>query len=94
MHGKLFIRISAVTAYFKLDPKVDTSSFWKIIAILEYWSLVNYFIKSKRKEQLAASELLPEQSSLDKTLKEIVENNDKEEKSCEKLKIVIEVLED
>ena len=94
MHGKLFIRISAVTAYFKLDPNVDTSSFWKIIAILEYWSLVNYFIKSKRKEQLAASELLPEQSSLDKTLKEIVENNDKAEKSCEKLKIVIEVLED
>lgn len=56
--------------------------------------MVNYFIKSKRKEQLAASELLPEQSSLDKTLKEIVENNDKAEKSCEKLKIVIEVLED
>ena len=56
--------------------------------------MVNYFIKSKRKEQLAASELLPEQSSLDKTLKEIAENNDKAEKSCEKLKIVIEVLED
>ena len=56
--------------------------------------MVNYFIKSKRKEQLAASELLPEQSSLDKTLKKIVENNDKAEKSCEKLKIVIEVLED
>ena len=32
-------------------------------------------------EQLAASELLPEQSPLDKTLEEIVEKIDKEEKT-------------
>ena len=38
--------------------------------------LVDYFIKSKTKEQLVASELLPEQSALDKTLEEIVQKND------------------
>ena len=38
-------------------------------------------------EQLAASELLPEQSPLDKALEEIVEKVDKAEKTCEKLMI-------
>ena len=37
---------------------------------------MDYFIKSKTKEQLVASELLPEQSALDKTLEEIVQKND------------------
>ena len=38
-------------------------------------------------EQLVSSELLPEQSPLDKALKEIVEKIDKAEKTCEKLMI-------
>ena len=33
--------------------------------------------KSKRKEQLAGSDLLPEQSPLDKALEEIAENAEK-----------------
>ena len=36
-------------------------------------------------EQLVASELLPEQSPLDKALEEIVEKIDKAEKTCQKL---------
>ena len=40
-------------------------------------------------QQLAASELLPEQSPLDKALKEIVEKIDKTEKTCEKLMLMI-----
>ena len=36
-------------------------------------------------EQLVASELLPEQSPLDKALEEIVKKIDKGEKTCEKL---------
>ena len=38
-------------------------------------------------EQLVASELLPEQSPLDKALEEIVEKIDNAEKTCEKLMI-------
>ena len=38
-------------------------------------------------EQLAASELLPEQSPLDKALEEIIEKIDKAENTCEKLMI-------
>ena len=49
MHGKLLVRISAVTAYF----------------------VVNYF--TAYFTAAAASELLPEQSLLDKALKKIVE---------------------
>lgn len=41
--------------------------------------LVDYFIKSKKKEELAASELLLEQRLLDKALEEIAENIDKVE---------------
>ena len=40
-------------------------------------------------EQLAASELLPEQSPLDKAIKEIREKTDKAEKTCEKLMILM-----
>ena len=39
--------------------------------------------------QLAASEWSPEQSLLDKALKEIVEKSDKVEKTCEKLMLMI-----
>ena len=59
--------------------------------------LVDYFIKSKRKEQLAASELLPGQSPLDKALEEIKKKIDEAEKTSEKLIILIirrEILED
>ena len=52
--------------------------------------LVDYFIKSKKKEELAASELLLEQSPLYKTLDEIVEKIYKTEKMLEKLMILIE----
>ena len=38
-------------------------------------------------EQLAASELLLQQSFLDKALEEIVDTTDKTEKTCEKLMI-------
>ena len=38
-------------------------------------------------EQLAASELLPEQSLLDKALEEIIEKIEKAENTCEKLMI-------
>ena len=41
-------------------------------------------------EQLVASELLLEQSALDKALKEIVEKIDEAEQTCEKLMILIE----
>ena len=41
-------------------------------------------------EQLAASELLPEQSLLDKALEEIVEKIDKPEMTCKKVMILIE----
>ena len=41
-------------------------------------------------EQLAASELLPEQSPLDDAIKEIGEKIDKIEKTCEKLLILME----
>ena len=40
-------------------------------------------------EQLAASELLPEQSPFDKAIKEIGEKTDKAEKTCEKLMILM-----
>ena len=40
-------------------------------------------------QQLAESELLPEQSVLDKALKEIVEKIDKAEKTCEKIMLMI-----
>ena len=40
-------------------------------------------------QQFTASKLLPEQSSLDKALKEIVENIDKAEKTCEKLMVLV-----
>ena len=40
-------------------------------------------------QQLAASELLPQQIPLDKTLKKIVEKIDKAEKTCEKLLLMI-----
>ena len=50
--------------------------------------LVDYF-KSKRKEQLAASEILPEQSPLDKALVEIVKKIEEAEKTCEKLMILM-----
>ena len=52
--------------------------------------MVDYYIKSKRKEQLAESELLPEQSPLNKILEEIAGNIDKAENTCEKLMILIE----
>ena len=38
-------------------------------------------------EQLVASDLLPEQSPLDKALEETVDKIDKAEKTCEKLMI-------
>ena len=41
-------------------------------------------------QQLAASELLPEQSPIDKALKEIIEKINEAEKSCEKLMILIQ----
>ena len=41
-------------------------------------------------EQLAASELLPEQSLLNKALEEIVEKIDKAEMTCKKVMILIE----
>ena len=41
-------------------------------------------------EQLAASELLPEQSPLDKAIEEIGEKIDKAEEICEKLMILME----
>ena len=41
-------------------------------------------------EQLAASELLPEQSPLDKALDEIGDRIDKAKKTCEKLMILME----
>ena len=41
-------------------------------------------------EQLAASELLPEQSLLDKALEEIVEKIDKPEMTCKKVMILTE----
>ena len=41
-------------------------------------------------EQLAASELLPEQSPLDKAIEEIGEKIDKAEEMCEKLMILME----
>ena len=45
--------------------------------------------KSKRKEQLAGSDLLPEQSPLDKALEEIAENAEKTwRKMIEKSKIL------
>ena len=40
-------------------------------------------------EQLAASELLPEQSPFDKAIKEIGEKTDKAEKTCERLMILM-----
>ena len=40
-------------------------------------------------EQLAASELLPEQSPFVKAIKEIGEKTDKAEKTCEKLMILM-----
>lgn len=52
--------------------------------------LVDYFIKRKKKEELAASELLLEQSTLYKALDEIVEKIYKTEKMLEKLMILIE----
>lgn len=52
--------------------------------------LVDYFIKSKKKEELAASELLLEQSPLYKALDEIVEKIYKTEKTLEKLMILME----
>ena len=44
-------------------------------------------------QQLVTSELLPEQSLLDKALEEIVEETDKAEQTCEKLMIPRPVLD-
>ena len=53
--------------------------------LLKILAVVAYFIEDAR--ELAASELLPQQSPLDKALEQIVEKIDKTEKTCEKLMI-------
>ena len=52
--------------------------------------LVDCYIKNERKEQLATTELSPEQSLLDKALEQIVEKINELEKSSEKLIILIQ----